>query len=429
MSPTQGDSLGKTNESPSEKQIQPPAKPTEKKSLHVVKRAAAENEQPKDDKEFENFLKALHNKYYGVSRQLQHAAKRNVDNQTKMQVLRDKNSSLAKNLDELKAEAARLNNSHQQVWDKYKLLEKQHDEVRRSAIQALDTAKIHHANKIPSISVETINKKWRRLIYVIHDFVVQNLTVTPVDNGSSEDRDVIRQIISIVKEKPELQTSILERYIWKRLDRAVFRADSRLWGGDMGIAFAETCGDRGVHNGLSVAEVMKSRAAEIRISRLGVSKHHRVFYIQDFGKDLAPFKKSSNSDALHKGLALVLDIAINIMKMFITSQDIYEFGSCFEVPLGGIIVYDQTIMDISSCITTPDSPSMDQPGKFVVKFVQSPPLFVTSTTEGECFGRKQLVCPAFVTVSMEGVAKDDTEKKKGPVKDAAFHKASNKVVS
>lgn len=245
MSPTQGGNLGKTNESPSEKQMQPPAKPTEKKPLHVVKRAATEKEQPKDDKEFENFLKALHNKYYGVSRQLQHAAKRNVDNQTKMQVLRDKNSSLAKNLDELKAEAARLNNSHQQIWDKYKLLEKQHEEVRRSAIQALDTAKIHHANKIPSISVETINKKWRHLIYVIHDFVVQNLTVTPVDNGGSEDRDVIRQIISIVKEKPELQTSILERYIWKRLDRAVFRADSRLWGGDMGIAFAETCGDRG----------------------------------------------------------------------------------------------------------------------------------------------------------------------------------------
>lgn len=245
MSPTKGDNLGKTNESPSEKQIQPPAKPTEKKSLHAVKRAATEKEQPKDDKEFENFLKALHNKYYGVSRQLQHAAKKNVDNQTKMQVLRDENSSLAKNLDELKAEAKRLKDSNQHIQDKYTQLEKHRDEVKRSAIQALDTAKIHHANKIPSISVETINKEWRRLIYIIHDFVVQNLTVTPVDNGSLEDRDVIRQIISIVKEKPELQTSILERYIWKRLDRAVFRADSRLWGGDMGIAFAETCSDRG----------------------------------------------------------------------------------------------------------------------------------------------------------------------------------------
>ncbi|KID99980.1 hypothetical protein MAJ_04037, partial [Metarhizium majus ARSEF 297] len=429
MSPTKGDNLGKTNESPSEKQIQPPAKQTEKKSLHAVKRAATEKEQPKDDKEFENFLKALHNKYYGVSRQLQHAAKKNVDNQTKMQVLRDENSSLAKNLDELKAEAKRLKDSNQHIQDKHTQLEKHRDEVKRSAIRALDTAKIHHANKIPSISVETINKEWRRLIYIIHDFVVQNLTVTPVDNGSLEDRDVIRQIISIVKEKPELQTSILERYIWKRLDRAVFRADSRLWGGDMGMAFAETCGDRGVHNGLSVAQMMKSRAAEIRISRLGVSKHHRVFYIQDFGKDLAPFKKSSNSNALHQGLAVVLDIAIKVMKMFITSQDIYEFGRCFEVPLGEIIVYDQPIMIISSCITTPDSPSMDQPGKFVVKFVQSPPLFVTSTTESECIGRKQLVCPAFVTVSMEGVAKDGTEKEKGPVKDAASHEANNKVVS
>lgn len=161
---------------------------------------------------------------------------------------------------------------------------------------------------------------------------------------------------------------------------------------------------------------MKYRAAETLISRFGVNERQRLMHIEDIYEGLASFQSNLVTTEVREGVVLAFDSAVNIMKMFMKSQDIYEFGTCFEDSNSRQVAYDKENMNISACLV-PGSPHRNQPERFEVLLVHNPPLFIISMTEGEYFGRKELVCRANVTVRKEEVSDDDTEKGSGGLED------------
>ncbi|KJK82972.1 hypothetical protein H634G_01100 [Metarhizium anisopliae BRIP 53293] len=418
-----GNDFEKENASLGEKEIQTTSKLAEKRSLQVSNATDPAKKRLKYDEGVQNLAQTPEDGCHRLRRRLLRSTEKIVDLELNAQdkedevaELKDENSMLSKLVGNLEAEVARLTDSNNLIQDKCKELEEHRDEIQQNAIQALDDAKKHHTNELSTISMDAIDKKWRHLIYCIHDLVVQNLTAEPAQDGDLQTRRAVGRLIRAVRERPYLQTSLIERYIWRYIYRSVFQADSALWGGASGLTLTTICGDPRVQTGLSVTKVMKYRAAETLISRFGVNERQRLMHIEDIYEGLASFQSNLVTTEVREGVVLAFDSAVNIMKMFMKSQDIYEFGTCFEDSNSRQVAYDKENMNISACLM-PGSPHRNQPERFEVLLVHNPPLFIISMTEGEYFGRKELVCRANVTVRKEEVSDDDTEKGSGGLED------------
>ncbi|KAG8419811.1 hypothetical protein J3458_004648 [Metarhizium acridum] len=422
-SPIPENDLEEENASLGERKIRTFPKSAEKRSLQVSNAADPAPKRLKYDEGFQNLVQALEDMHYRLKRQLRRSTGKIIDlelsvedQEVEVAALQDERSMLSKQVGNLEAEVARLRDSNKSIQVKCRELEKDRDEIQQNAIQALDNAKIHHPDELSTVSMDVIDKEWRHLIYSIHDLVVRNLTATPISDDITNLLPEINRIIRGVEENSELQVPLLERHIWQDLQSAVFKENSKLWDGGVETNFVKNVRDLRAQRGPSAMTVMKFRAAGIIISGLGANETLKLQYVQRLSKHLEPFTERPISTKLREDLALVFDSAINIMRLFIKSRDIYEFGSFFNRPAREKIAYDERVMKISSCLNVPNGLYTSQPAKFAVEVIHSPPLFIISTTEGEYFGRKELVCPANVTVRKEEVSNDDTEESEGPKK-------------
>lgn len=255
-SPIQENDLEEENASLGEKEMRTIPEMAEKRPLQVSNTTDPAPKRLKFDDAFQNSVQALQDSYYQVKQQLKHATEKTIalemsaqDQEMEVETLRAKNHKLSKLVDSLKTEAACLNKINKSIQSKYRQLENDSDEIKQSAIQALEDARIHHADDLPIISLDTIDKEWRRLVYCVHDLVVQNLTVTPIGDNYTKSSKTIDVIIRQVKENPEVKVPRLERYIWRHLLKAVFKESSRLWDGDMEIDFVKNVRDlRGMYH-------------------------------------------------------------------------------------------------------------------------------------------------------------------------------------
>ncbi|OAA43226.1 hypothetical protein NOR_04593 [Metarhizium rileyi] len=327
----------------------------------------------KVSQDFEFHLESLKQNHSKVWEQALYSHARTIDleiserdSKAEMKALKEENSKLSKNIKALQAHVNKFKKESLVMKRKYNEIEKHRDEIQQGAVKALEETMMHQEMEPWTTSNDAILREWKQLRYNIHDLVVQYLTVTPLESEGGSDRQEMR-IIGDIREDPELQIPLLDTQIK-------------------------------AHSELMLNEVMKLRAAEVLVSRIGVNESGKSWHITQLEKLMEPFKKRNAKADFRNGLARLFDSAIKIMTMFVRSRDIYQFGSLANITSEREFLYDAETMTISTCLMKPDGRPMEEPQGYAVVAVQSPSRFVVSTSEGEHFGRKELLFRAEVTV-------------------------------
>ncbi|TWU76874.1 hypothetical protein ED733_006400 [Metarhizium rileyi] len=348
----------------------------------------------KVSQDFEFHLESLKQNHSKVWEQALYSHARTIDleiserdSKAEMKALKEENSKLSKNIKALQAHVNKFKKESLVMKRKYNEIEKHRDEIQQGAVKALEETMMHQEMEPWTTSNDAILREWKQLRYNIHDLVVQYLTVTPLESEGGSDRQEMR-IIGDIREDPELQIPLLDTQIIE------FGVEIRQKFSLKFVAMHE----QEAHSELMLNEVMKLRAAEVLVSRIGVNESGKSWHITQLEKLMEPFKKRNAKADFRNGLARLFDSAIKIMTMFVRSRDIYQFGSLANITSEREFLYDAETMTISTCLMKPDGRPMEEPQGYAVVAVQSPSRFVVSTSEGEHFGRKELLFRAEVTV-------------------------------
>lgn len=116
------------------------------------------------------------------------------------------------------------------------------EKVRLDAIELHDST-IKVTSQAPKVGDNFICEKWNNVDYAIRNLASTVLTVTPKEVDKSKTRTAIVTIIEICEAnpRPDMQSFLLQRYLWMVIYYKILQAKENIWAGVKGERFVGIC--------------------------------------------------------------------------------------------------------------------------------------------------------------------------------------------
>ncbi|KAM0546675.1 hypothetical protein ACHAPJ_010712 [Fusarium lateritium] len=263
------------------------------------------------------------------------------------------------------------------------------DELRIELAAEID-GKEEHFNDAFKVSDDQVEKEWRGIAFDIRNFVFQICTVEPFRIAAPREADhkEVEALKKHQKKTPELAPFCFQQYIWRRLVRHVFQAETSTWGGPVGRAFHLFCLDISKidFEGMRELSRVKAHTADFLSKHSDAGNSNWIKHIaRGMKNDLSIFMNPSDADDAGKRLWGIVRQAVELNNKLLKSR------AFFLTNWMGKEYDDLDDLDIRYTRGEGD-------GEPVVDVKISPTLSKIGNADGRYFDQAMVICKPMVTM-------------------------------